>query len=361
MKSVLRLLPIAMLLSSLWTPLAAQDKINARDPVACDVDYSGPLVGANWELCYRQTEGNGIEIQHANFKGRSVLSQASQPFVLVSYHQPGPTYKEGLGLGNCGGAPLIPIPGTFSVTTVPVPDDENPGFPAFGGYPAGPAYEKLEISGIYDANNYRYRQVWTFHSNGDIDARYGFGGFLNPGLPERAHFHSPYWRFDFDIDVSSPNFFEEFSHPLIPPGLSGVDSWTAVARTGSRIGDPAKHQKWRVRSNLTNAFGQFHSYEIETTLGNTHEYTTASVWPVIYPGGDGTEVGTAACDDREIDSIYSNNPPGDDISVGADLVIWIAGTAHHETRNQGEESSRIPGFDYVGIKLSPRNFTDDTP
>src|SRR5262249_19505282 len=54
MKSFLRRSAIAMLLSSVWIPLGAQDKVNVGDPVTCDDGYSGPLVGANWELCYRK-------------------------------------------------------------------------------------------------------------------------------------------------------------------------------------------------------------------------------------------------------------------------------------------------------------------
>ncbi len=349
----------------LWLGATALAVLGVYSPslsaIVCSPGWTA-LTGANWELCYRNTGDHGIEIGPARFKGKSVISRASQPFVLVPYQGNTPTFKDGLGrIPICKGSVYTLIPGTFSAGLQA--DDDNPGFPAFGDFAGAPAYSKLEISGIYDAGNYRYRQVFTFHGTGDVEFRYGFGGsLLNP----KSHFHSPYWRVDFDVDVKTPNYFEQFSHPAPPPagpGLNGADSWDLVSFSGAISGDPSVHQKWRVRSDVVNTQGEFHSWEIEPILGNPTEYTTANVWAMLFTGdaADGTVVGSAGCDDRELqtNSSYANNGL-DDIN-GADLVVWISATEYHEVRNRGEESQRVPGFHYVGVHFSPRNFEDSTP
>jgi hypothetical protein len=359
---------VAFVVGSVCSPmtLSAQDsypvKTGSQPPdIACNVGWT-PLSGAGWDLCYRNTSNHGIEISPANFHGKSVIFAVSQPFVLVPYRGHNPRYKDGLG-ATCGGAAYSFIPGTLSAGVFV--DDENPGFPAFGGYPAAPAYTKLEVSGIYHSGWYRYRQVFRFHGNGDVELLYGFGGYLAPPGISQSHFHSPYWRIDLDVDVSFPNYFEQFSHT----DLNSPDVWDPVLATGGILGDPSIHQKWRVRSDVVNAQGQFHSWEIETVLGNPTEYSSASVWPMSYkgwtPATDGTTVGTSVsnpCSDWELqnDSFYANSGL-DDISAGDDLVIWAQATHYHEIRNLGEEIPRIPGFEYVGVSLRPRNFENTTP
>lgn len=47
--------------------------------------------------------------------------------------------------------------------------------------------------------------------------------------------------------------------------------------------------------------------------------------------------------------------------LGLPLLASIVISHHHEPRNQGEESPRMPGFEWVGIKISPRNALNNTP
>src|SRR5258708_2235921 len=140
-------------------PVGAQDKARAGQPgVAvvpsftcgvCDGGYT-PLNGASWQLCWRQAPNQGLVIQHACFKGQTVLYQASQPFVIVPYHNYSAQFKDGLG-ATCGGVPYALITPTVATLSA---DEENPGYPASSGFPAGPAYDKLELAATYDTYNY---------------------------------------------------------------------------------------------------------------------------------------------------------------------------------------------------------------
>lgn len=345
--------------------LSAQNISGPKPEVqAAAISCPAPWVlaaNAGWEFCWENTLDHGIEIGQARFNGKSVFYSISQPFVLVPYQGHDPRYKDGLrGTASCGGTPYKTISGP---TAAWLSDDDNPGYPASSGYPAAPAYTMLVVSGIYDSVFYRYRQVFKFHGNGDVELLYGFGGFL-PGTG-KPHFHSPYWRIDLDVDVNFPNYFEQFNHPAPPPidlGLNGPDTWVPVTNTGGILGDPSVHQKWRVRSDTVNSGGQFHSWEIEKAeMANSTEYSTYDVWPTILANsGDGSVVGAAGCDDREIQTIYSNGGL-DDISAGADLVVWAQATHYHEPRFGAEETPRMPGFEYVGLKLRPRGFENSTP
>jgi len=320
---------------------------------------STPLTGAGWQLCWRQAPQQGLVIRNVCFQRQQVLFEASQPFVIVPYHDLSAQFKDGLG-PTCGGVAYVLITPTVAALE---PDDENPGYPASSGFPAAPAYDKLELAATYDTFNYRYRQRWIFHGTGDIDAMFGIGGYLLPGLFNVAHIHSPYWRLDFDIDDFDVNYVEEFNHPnLLTP-----DGRTPLLVDGPRIGDPAQFQKWTVRSNSVNAQGQFHSWDIEPLLGRLTSHTTADFWALTFnpaASEQGVEVGTTDCTDTELSTLYTKGNSVD----GADLVVWVSASAHHEPRDMGEEGGgqpfnlkRMPGHEWFGIHISPRNFLNTTP
>jgi hypothetical protein len=322
----------------------------------CPSDFTA-LNGAGWNLCWRQQAQQGLVIRHVCFKNQRVLFQMTQPFVLVPYHgnPPSPTFKDGLN-PQCGGVAYVELPGT-TVAAVSS-DDDNPGYPA-AGFPAGPPYFKAEVASTYAAGNYRYRQRYIFHGTGEVEVLLGLGGFLLPGFEDVSHFHSQYWRLDFDLDDFTANFVEEFSHlSLRVPDLSELLDFE-----GARRGDPSSFTKWLVRSNTRNAQNEFHSWDIEpiAKVGATYEFGTAEVWPVVFhPGEEGEVVGTTGppCSDAELETVYST--PAERINPN-DIVVWVATHHHHEPRPRGEEDPRMPGFMWTGITLLPRNFLDSTP
>lgn len=326
----------------------------------CDDGYTA-LKGAGWQICWRQAAGQGLIIQHVCFQGQTVLFEMSQPFVIVPYKNFAARFKDGLG-AFCGGVP-------YQLTTPTVaqvqPDEDNPGYPPSSGFPAGPAYDKLVVAATYDTFNYRYRQVFEFHGTGDIDARFGFGGFLIPSGFSIPHVHSPYWRLDFDIDDYTQNFVEQYTHP----DSFQPDTRTLLDTDGPRFGTPSNFTKWTVRSNTPNAQGQLHGWDIEPVLGTLTELTTADLWAMVVSTDPdnpqrGVEVGHTDCTDYELGNVYSN---GSSIN-GADVVVWVQASSKHEPRHNGEEGGgqpsnrkQMPGHEWVGIHISPRNAFDTTP
>jgi hypothetical protein len=136
---------------------------------------------------------------------------------------------------------------------------------------------------------------------------------------------------------------------------------------GPRIGDPSLYQKWTVRSNTLNAQGQFHSWEVEPVLGRLSELTSANLWAVTYNPvvpEEGAEVATTDCTDLELSTVYGK---GNSVN-GADVVLWVSGSAYHEPRDKGEEGGgmpanlkRMPGHEWIGFHILPRNAVDTTP
>jgi hypothetical protein len=326
----------------------------------CDDGYT-PLNGAGWQICWRTAPGQGLVLQHVCFQQQTVLFEASQPFVIVPYKRFAARFKDGLG-STCGGVPYVQTTPTSATVG---PDDENPGYPASSGFPAGPAYDKVELAATYDTFNYRYRQRWIFRGTGDIDAMFGFGGFLIPSGFNIPHIHSPYWRLDFDLDDYTQNFVEEFTHP----STADPDTRVVLDTDGPRFGTPSQFQKWTVRSNTPNAQGQLHGWDIEPVLGTLTELTTADFWAMTVSTDPdmperGAEVGHTDCSDYELANVYSK---GNSIN-GADVVVWVAASSNHEPRHDGEEGGgqptnrkQMPGHEWVGIHLSPRNAFDTTP
>ena len=57
--------------------------------------------------------------------------------------------------------------------------------------------------------------------------------------------------------------------------------------------------------------------------------------------------------------MYSTPPA--DLSGGADVVVWVATQKHHEPSHLGEELPRMPGFEWKGTHMAPRNFLNSSP
>ena len=57
--------------------------------------------------------------------------------------------------------------------------------------------------------------------------------------------------------------------------------------------------------------------------------------------------------------MYSTPP--EDLSGGADVVVWVATRKRHEPSHLGEELPRMPGFEWAGTHMAPRNFLNTTP
>lgn len=135
--------------------------------------------------------GGGLQIFFAVFGGEPVLERASQPFVLVAYHDSdGPFFKDGLGSAG-GGVPYLPLrpnapnvgdwllpPGAIATSEAEaiVVEEE----PATATTPAS-----VRVWAKFQVGNYQYIQRWEFRADGVIEAGVGLGGHssaVNRGL-----------------------------------------------------------------------------------------------------------------------------------------------------------------------------------
>jgi hypothetical protein len=159
--------------------------------------------GASWSVYWRisQLNGSGLEIWFADFQGRRVMWRGSQPFAIVPYHRPiaagdpSPphyTFKDGIS-PQWGGVEFSALkkgaPNTWAspahyaaVDTDAVDVHVEPS----GHF--GPAH--LTITAKFQCGWYQYVHCWEFDSDGNIHARVGMGGQLNPNDPSKAH--TPY-------------------------------------------------------------------------------------------------------------------------------------------------------------------------
>lgn len=335
----------------------------------------GTVTYADWSVQWKipALKGGGMEISLAYFKGSKVLSRATQPFVLVPYHGNSPTFKDGLNPGACGqsvvytamrptaaNAPEWLLPPLTSQATN---DDQygagplNPGgavmvekIPATFTEPA-----KVAIWAKFQAYNYQYIQHWEFNADGSIDVKAGLGGKLYTPAGV-GHIHNFYFRLDFDIVTSGSNLVQRFGHM---GNLPGDDKWTDIKLETKETANPKQFTKWRVLNKTPKPNGQFRSYELLPGSDGAPDgvYSTADLWVVRYkdpvPLEDGSAVG---CKDTVLETTYGT--PKESVD-GEDVVIWYCLRHHHQPRQLGEEKNVVP-YEFIGFRLEPRDFLDDT-
>jgi Cu2+-containing amine oxidase len=329
--------------------------------------------GAGWSVYWRisELEGSGLELWWADFQGKRVLWRGSQPFAIVPYHRPHPgseppgpehCYKDGIS-PQCGGASFTALkhtapnsgaPWSTSIYDATVDTDavvvENVSADDF--QPAS-----LVISAKFQCGWYQYVHSWEFDAYGAIHPSVAMGGMLNPFAPATAHIHNFYFRLDLDIDGFQSDVCEEFSHNTLND--PGGDKWTLITNQSKRLADPNTARKWRIRDLVSrNQAGQPRSYEIEVPqMVEKNKYSSGDVWVTVYRGDtiqQGEDVG-ADCTDSALESSYAIGPL--DTTNGSDIVLWVAFRAHHEPRNQGEESNFLP-YHYEGFSIVPRDFAN---
>jgi hypothetical protein len=346
----------------------------------------GRVNHAGWSVRYSVPDlaNGGLHVHEARFHDISVLYEGSQPFSLSVYHDrshvsfpphENTVYKDGLGYETCGSgspyravSPLTPNgpalaenPSFFSATN----DSEFSFFPPnlFGAVvverlEAGLAQPaKLVLWTKFQMNHYQFVHRWEFHSDGSIEVKVGLGGELNITDDHAgAHLHHFYFRLDLDIGSASNNAVQRFEHTTLLPN---ADAWTTITTEAAQRADPARYTKWRVVNKTPKPNGRLRSYELLPAGEGAPDgyYSTSDVWALRYqPEGErGRDV---ACTDEVLTNNYiSRNGRSID---GADVVIWYCLHHHHEPRQHGEERQLVP-YTYLGFRLEPRDFLDDSP
>jgi hypothetical protein len=191
---------------------------------------SWPAVDPVWQFCWLRpnqssgTNGSGIEIRNAYYKGHLALKRGNVPILNVKYET-----------GNCGGAnhcyrdwldieqaylsdnvcpppnaagcgyaeprcpPITVCEQRLGVDVCPATNPDDCPRVCFEGVSAEKLSDRLVLTAQSKAGWYRYEIKWAFFLDGRIQPTFGFSAVAN-GCVSNTHRHHAYWRFDFDID-----------------------------------------------------------------------------------------------------------------------------------------------------------------
>jgi hypothetical protein len=164
------------------------------------------------------TVGSGIELSSVNYRGKQVLYKAHVPILNVQY-APGVScgpYRDWQweeGTFDVGAGTDV-VPGIRVTNSRPksILDSQND----FGNFKGVAVYQEgneVVLLSELEAGWYRYISEWHFYDNGTILPRFGFGATSNMCVCN-VHNHHAYWRFDFDINSSSPNTVYRSNLPI---------------------------------------------------------------------------------------------------------------------------------------------------
>lgn len=193
---------------------------------------SWPAVDPVWQFCWLRPNdssgprGSGLEIRNAYYRGKLVLKRGHAPMLNVEYNPGGcgcyRDWQDQEASIRADHQVMPPSSGyyepTFPAETVCDHSTSNTspvGDCPWGGAgpcPEGVAAEKyadrLVMTTQFAAGWYRYTMRWTFHLDGRIEPRWGFGT-ANTSCSTATHRHHVYWRFDFDVDGAAGDSVSE--------------------------------------------------------------------------------------------------------------------------------------------------------
>lgn len=293
-------------------------------------------------------EASGIELQKVRFKGKLVLKRAHIPILNVHYdgNTCGPfrdwQYNESqFNADPTNGTTVTPgvrsctIPATTQLDT----SVDSGNFQGIAFYNEGDA---IILVSEMSAGWYRYISEWGFHKDGTISPRYGMGATLN-SCTCNGHVHHAYWRFDFDIDGSSPNRLLEGGTMAARP-----TPVTNVINTELKRYRDKKALYWIVENPATR-----NSYQI---IPNVNDGTAIND---TYGGGDLWFLSYAA---NQIDDSAVRTSTAANLSafvngqtiLDTDLVVWYGiHIDHNRAGGQQMHQPNISGQMVAGPDLVP--------
>jgi hypothetical protein len=312
----------------------------------------------------------GLQILCARFRDKMVLSQASQPFVLVPYHGDDQHFKDGLN-PTSNGSVYTPVPPTYPdgpwIRNDPRAYNTNDRVwdPALN--PQGTVVvERHEATMFQPARaviwcklqlfNYQYIHRWEFRADGTIEAGVGLGGRLENADPNRsAHIHNFYFHLYFGLVEPNNDGVQEFEHGSLP----GQDTWTDIRVESRRRVDHMRGTKWRILNRTPKANGMFRSYELipGSDIGPDGTYSSGDFW--VHPTSarfTGAEVGFT---DESL-APWQRGIRAEPGQLDGSISVWYCLRHYPVTRQFGEESDVLP-YRYISFRLEPRDFLDDTP
>jgi hypothetical protein len=323
-----------------------------RDATAqtCDANHLIRWPDANpvWQLCWTAppdssgTDGSGLEISDVLYKGKLVLGRGHIPVINVKYDP-----------GGCGGLDLsyrdwanelarfeasnVIRPGYAQPTSPPRTVCDTPGFDlgTFTGVAAQKLADRLVLTTQVQSGWYRYILAWSFLLDGTLKPEIRFTAVQNVCTP-LSHYHSAYWRLDFDLDGPADDALEERN--------SGV--WSTLRTETQRLHAPAAGRQWRVRDKVTGA-----GYELvpAPNADIANAWSVADLFGVLFR--DGEEDDGGATGGLDGDRVHVGRYVSGESIDGRDLVVWYragvphAGDAHCEIAGPTLRPFRAPSVD----------------
>jgi Cu2+-containing amine oxidase len=219
--------------------------------------------------------------------------------------------------------------------------------------------EEVVYFSVLGAGNYNYIMEWTFRDDGAILVRAGSTGpKIDAGsATSQGHMHNFTWRLDIDLNGAGGDSAYLTSHleNLTVSPSNAMDKRALISEEGSRVWNP-QHFNTLVIEDSTlkngNTPPRATSYELvpmrSGTARHTEDFTKEDFWVTRY----------------RPEQILANKLPtyisNQQATANQDLVIWYAGSEHHETNSRAEDNNTVPII-WTGFELIPNNLFDGTP
>lgn len=356
--------------------------------------------GTTWQLCWRIHNLAGLVLEKVSVSSTRypeavrVLDAISVAQLNVPYDTGateynditdygfGGEYLQTLGGDDCKG-------GSARVGIDNAPEPKRRAVLCVSAEPSGLAYRlanddenkppvakqghDLVLRAISKVGWYEYITEYRFADSGRISARLGATGDLSPGdyttsdkgwpigkgarSYSASHYHSAFWRVDFNIGGAGQEKVEQYDTKRAGSGPTSAIFKTTkanVAKEGSFT--KANRRWWRLVSPTSkNKDGHARSYELETGANDpyeAHPETTPDVTFTQQKACEQFATGNAdpQCGNRKSILDYTR-----DKETMTDPVMWVRVGFHHVPRD--EDQSPMP-VHWQGFELTPRDFTE---
>jgi primary-amine oxidase len=213
--------------------------------------------------------------------------------------------------------------------------------------------EKLVLWSVLDAGNYDYVMYYAFWDDGTIEVRAGATGQKLGGEDDTAgHSHLFAWRID--LDVAGAGGDSVHVENVRYTGTTVREKPRTVSSEGGIAWSPEGYTHVEVEDHASvNGRGRARAYSLAPAREGLPKFreswTRQPIW-VTRGHGPGQEL-------RAIDlPSYADK----ESVAGEDVVLWYLDTHHHEENMRDEDRDTVPVL-WIGFRLEPQNFWDDTP
>ncbi|WP_067500800.1 primary-amine oxidase [Actinoplanes sp. TFC3] len=234
----------------------------------------------------------------------------------------------------------------------------------------------LVLRSISKVGWYEYVTEYRLHDDGQISARLGATGDLSPGdyvnssrgwpIGKNArdyasmHYHSAFWRVDFNIDGKNKDKVEQYDTK--PDGRGPATAKlkttkTDIAKEGSF--NRANRRWWRVVSDTSkNTDGHKRSYELSVGADDKYEGHPETTPDVTFTQSHACEKYASGNADPQCATKKTIIDFAKDKETLKDPVMWVRVGFHHVPRD--EDQSPMP-LHWQGFDLTPRDATNMNP